>query len=205
MTTIYLISNNCFMNDLLVYKDYIDLDTKRKYRPLTINGEKVALTLAKRKIFHDIDTIYTSTFFSSIDTAKYFSEKLNIDMIIDKRFDDRLVGELYDRNLNLRNLQEHDFDYKLNNGESLNDVKNRISEVLKEIINNHRDSKVIIFTHNITILSLLTIWCQKGYNYEEKLILDYNDTVVMDGLHNDSNIIELTFENEKIINIKRID
>ena len=30
MTTIYLVSNNCFMNDLLVYKDYLDLDEKKK-------------------------------------------------------------------------------------------------------------------------------------------------------------------------------
>ena len=36
MTTIYLVSNNCFMNDLLVYKDYLDLDEKRKIRPLTV-------------------------------------------------------------------------------------------------------------------------------------------------------------------------
>lgn len=51
MTIIYLISNNCFMTDNLVYKDYLELDDKRKNRPLTVNGEKVALTIAKKRIY----------------------------------------------------------------------------------------------------------------------------------------------------------
>lgn len=203
MTTIYLISNNCFMNDKIIYKDYIDFDEKRKYQPLTINGEKIALTIAKRKKLQDIDAIYSSTFFSSINTAKYLVDKLNIDLIVDKRLDNRLVGNLTDSNINLRNLQEHDFDYKLVGGESLNDVKSRMIDIMKEILRNHEDSKVAVFTHNVPIISLLTVWCEKGFNYEEKLILNYNDDVVIDGLKNDYNFIELNYEKEKLLSIKK--
>lgn len=203
MTTIYLISNNCFMNDKIIYKDYIDFDEKRKYQPLTINGEKIALTIAKRKKLQDIDAIYSSTFFSSINTAKYLVDKLNIDLIVDKRLDNRLVGNLTDSNINLRNLQEHDFDYKLVGGESLNDVKSRMIDIMKEILRNHEDSKVAVFTHNVPIISLLTVWCEKGFNYEEKLILNYNDDVIIDGLKNDYNFIELNYEKEKLLSIKK--
>lgn len=203
MTTIYLISNNCFMNDKIIYKDYIDFDEKRKYQPLTINGEKIALTIAKRKKLQDIDAIYSSTFFSSINTAKYLVDKLNIDLIVDKRLDNRLVGNLTDSNINLRNLQEHDFDYKLVGGESLNDVKSRMIDIMKEILRNHEDSKVAVFTHNVPIISLLTVWCEKGFNYEEKLILNYNDNVIIDGLKNDYNVIELNYEKEKLLSIKK--
>jgi len=49
MTTIYLITNNCFITDNIIYKDYVDFDEQRKYRPLTVNGEKIALTIAKNK------------------------------------------------------------------------------------------------------------------------------------------------------------
>lgn len=203
MTTIYLISNNCFMNDKIIYKDYIDFDEKRKYQPLTINGEKIALTIAKRKKMQDIDAIYSSTFFSSINTAKYLVDKLNIDLIVDKRLDNRLVGNLTDSNINLRNLQEHDFDYKLVGGESLNDVKSRMIDIMKEILRNHEDSKVAVFTHNVPIISLLTVWCEKGFNYEEKLILNYNDNVIIDGLKNDYNVIELNYEKEKLLSIKK--
>lgn len=191
------------MNDKIIYKDYIDFDEKRKYQPLTINGEKIALTIAKRKKLQDIDAIYSSTFFSSINTAKYLVDKLNIDLIVDKRLDNRLVGNLTDSNINLRNLQEHDFDYKLVGGESLNDVKSRMIDIMKEILRNHEDSKVAVFTHNVPIISLLTVWCEKGFNYEEKLILNYNDNVIIDGLKNDYNVIELNYEKEKLLSIKK--
>ena len=205
MTIVYLIANNGFSNDSLIYKDYIDLDSKRKCRPLTVDGEKNAITIAKKKILQDIDAMYSSTFFSSIDTAKYLLEKNKKDLIIDKRFDDRKVGKLDDSSLNLRNLQEHDFSYKLPNGESIDDVKNRTKNALKEIITDHEDEKIVIFTHNIPIMALLSIWCEKGFNYEEKLMLSYDDKVIMDGFHSDNNIIELEFEKEDLKNVKRID
>ena len=205
MTKVYLIANNGFLNDSLIYKDYIDFDTKRKYRPLTVEGEKSAITMAKKKIFQNIDAMYSSTFFSSIDTAKYILEKNKNELIIDKRFDDRKVGNLTDPSLNLRNLQEHDFSYKLPNGESIDNVKNRTKSALKEIITDHEGENIAIFTHNIPIVALLSIWCEKGFNYEEKLMLSYDEKIIIDGLHTDNNIIELVFEKEDLKNITRID
>lgn len=204
MTTIYLISNNCFMTDHLVYKDYLELDDKRKNRPLTVNGEKVALTIAKKKNLQNIEMIYSSSFFSSVNTSKYLSDKLNLDLIIDKRLDDKIVGDLPNRKINLRNLQENDFDYKLIGGESINDVKTRMTAITKEVLKNHENSSVALFTHNIPIISLLSIWCEKGFNYEDKLILSYEEEVIIDGLKNDYNMIELTFDKENLKEIKRI-
>lgn len=204
MTTIYLISNNCFMTDNLVYKDYLELDDKRKNRPLSVNGEKVALTIAKKKNLQNIEMIYSSSFFSSVNTSKYLSDKLNLDLIIDKRLDDKIVGDLPNRKINLRNLQENDFDYKLIGGESINDVKTRMTAITKEVLKNHENSSVALFTHNIPIISLLSIWCEKGFNYEDKLILSYEEEVIIDGLKNDYNMIELTFDKENLKEIKRI-
>ena len=205
MTKIYLISNNLFISNLMIYKDFVNLDDKRKQRPLTAQGEKVALTIAKKKFMNELDAVYSSTFSSSIDTAKYIIEKNEQDLVIDKRFDDRKVGKLTDESLNLRNLQEHDFSYKLPNGESLNDVKNRMTSAIKELIKMHGDSSIAIFTHNIPITALLSVWCTKGFNYEEKLILEYNDQVIIDGLRTDYNIIELDFEEENLKDIRKID
>ena len=204
MNTIYLITNNCFITDNIIYKDYVDFDEQRKYRPLTVNGEKIALTIAKNKNLSKIDTMYSSTYFSSIDTSKYLKDKLNLDLIVDKRLDDRKVGKLTDNSINLRNVQEHDFDYKLTNGESLNNVKNRMKAFVKEILQNHEDSNIALFTHNISVISLLSIWCEKGFNYEEKLILNYDENVIIDGLRNDYNIIKLEFDNDILKNITRI-
>lgn len=204
MTSIYLISNNCFMNENIIYKDYFDLDDQRKNRPLTVNGEKVALTIANKKYLQNIDGIYSSTFFSSVNSAKYLTDKLKKSLIIDKRLNDRVVGDLPSKDLNLRSLQEHDFDYKLMGGESINDVKYRMIEITKEILKNNEDSSIAIYTHNISIISLLSVWCEKGFNFEEKLILNYDDDVIIDGLRNDYNIIKLEFDKENLKNIKRL-
>ena len=112
---------------------------------------------------------------------------------------------LEDTSLNLRNLQEHDFSYKLPNGESIDDVKNRTKNALKEIIKDHEGENIAIFTHNIPIMALLTIWCEKGFNYEEKLMLSYDEKVIMDGFYTDNNIIELVFEKEELKDVRKID
>lgn len=204
MTTIYLAINNSFMTNNIVYKDYIELDAKRSNRPLTVNGEKVALTIAKKKSLLDVDLIYSTTYFSGVNSAKYLADKLDLDLILDKRLDDRKVGDLTDNNLNLRNLQEHDFDYKLIDGESVNDVKSRMTDITKEIIRDNMDSKIIFYTHNINAIALLSIWCNTGFNCEEKLVLEYNEQVIIDGFRNDYNLIELNFEGENLQDIKLI-
>ena len=203
MTKVYLISNNCFMDDLIVYKDFMSVENKRRYRPLTTEGEKEALKIVKK--IGNIDSVFVSSYFSTIDSAKYTIEKNNVDLIVDKRFDDRKLGELKDNTLNLRNLQEHDFSYKLKDGESLNDVQNRMKSALKEIIMNRDGENIAIYTHNISITSLLSIWCKKDFNVDDKLMLSYNDNIIIDGLYSDSLVVELLFKNEKITDIKRID
>lgn len=203
MTKVYLISNNCFMDDLIVYKDFMSVENKRRYRPLTTEGEKEALKIVKK--IGNIDSVFASSYFSTIDSAKYTIEKNNVDLIVDKRFDDRKLGELKDNTLNLRNLQEHDFSYKLKDGESLNDVQNRMKSALKEIIMNRDGENIAIYTHNISITSLLSIWCKKDFNVDDKLMLSYNDNIIIDGLYSDSLVVELLFKNEKITDIKRID
>ena len=204
MTTVFLVSNNCFLNDKMVYADYIDYDMKRKYRPLTSTGEKNAITIAKKKSISNIGVVYSSSFFSSIDTAKYFIENKELDMIIDRRLDDRRVGNLTDSTLNLRNLQEHDFSYKLSGGESLNDVKKRMTNCLKEILNKNEGENILIYTHNIPITVLLSVWCEKGFNFEEKLILNYDDKVILDGSYAEKTIVKLEFEGQNLQDIERI-
>lgn len=204
MASVYLITNNSFMSDRIVYKDYTDLDEKRKYRPLSVNGEKIAVTIAKKKVLEDIHVLYSSPFFHILDSSKYLADKLNLDVIVDKRLQDRVVGDYTDSNMNLRYLQEHDFDYKLTSGESLNDVKFRMTNFLKEVLKEEESSNIAVYTHNICLLSILSVWCKKGFNFEEKLMLEYNEQVIIDGLKNDYNIIKLEFDKDILKSIKKI-
>ena len=202
MTTLYLISNNCFSDDLIIYKEYVDEEKKKKNRPLTTEGEKEALNIVKK--IGNIDSVFSSSYFSAIDSAKYVSEKNDLDLIVDTNFDDRKLGLLKDNSINLRNLQEHDFTYKLENGESLDDVKNRMRTSLKEILNNREGENIAIYTHNIPITALLSIWCEKDYNIDEKLMLSYEENVIIDGLHSKSLVIRLDFDKDKLLKVKKV-
>ncbi|MBE6160962.1 MAG: histidine phosphatase family protein [Firmicutes bacterium] len=202
MTTLYLIANNCFIDDLIIYKNFVDEEKKKKNRPLTTEGEKEALKIVKK--IGNIDSVFSSTYYSAIDSAKYTIEKNDTDLIVDANFDDRKLGILKDTSINLRNLQEHDFTYKLENGESLDDVKKRMRESIKEILNNREGENIAIYTHNIPMISLLSIWCNKDFNMDEKLMLTYEDNVIIDGLHNKSLIIKLIFEKDKLLKIEKV-
>ena len=77
-------------------------------------------------------------------------------------------------------------------------------ESIKEILNNREGENIAIYTHNIPMISLLSIWCNKDFNMDEKLMLTYEDNVIIDGLHNKSLIIKLIFEKDKLLKIEKV-
>ena len=103
----------------------------------------------------------------------------------------------------INELQENDFDYKLQGGESLNEVKKRMVRFIRDIVNKHEDKTVALFTHNVAITCLLSEWCTKGFNLDNRLILNYRDEAIIDGAWDGINIIELQFEGKEIVSIKR--
>ena len=100
-------------------------------------------------------------------------------------------------------IQENDFDYKLPNGESLNDVKRRMVRFVREILNEHEDKTIALFTHNVAITCLLSEWCDKGFNLDNRLILNYHDEAIIDGAWDGINIIELVFLGRELVSVKR--
>ena len=100
-------------------------------------------------------------------------------------------------------LQENDFDYKLSGGESLNEVKRRMVRFLSSLLEKHCDKTIALFTHNVAITCLLSNWCTKGFNLDNRLILNYQDEAIIDGAWDGINIIELIFDGKELVSIKR--
>ena len=75
---LYLVSNNLVI-DNIVYETDETLENKRVNRPLSIEGEKVAVKLVK-KIKANI--VYSSSYASSIASAKYFAAVKKCDVVI---------------------------------------------------------------------------------------------------------------------------
>jgi len=99
-------------------------------------------------------------------------------------------------------MQDRNLDFKYPQGESLNETKNRLVNVLKEIILENEDD-VLIISHKRAIMSLLLEYCEKGFNLDEKLLLSFKENVVMDDSESDYELIKLEIENKKIVNIVR--
>ena len=199
---IYLVSNNLLI-DNLNYDIGENLDIIRIARPLSVDGEINAKKVSELKEFESIQKIYSSFYSSALSTSKYLSQKLNLEINMNKNFNDCKVGVLGSKNMKMvKGLQDHDFNYKLENGESLNDVGNRIDNEIKKLI--IKNENCVVFSHKRAITGYLLKYCNVGYNLDENMILEFQGNQVYDDIDSEYDIYELSFENNKLIDIKII-
>ena len=200
--TLYLVSNNMVLDDL-VYETDETVEEKRINRPLSIEGEKKAVKLVKKI---NANIIYSSNYASALATAKYYARYKNIFININSFLNDSKIGKLGNRNIKmLRFMQERDFDFKFNNGESLNETCNRMNIAINSIIKRIGNQNIVIFTHKRAILGYLLKYLDKGYNLDDRLILTYNDKVIIDDVEKDIDIIKLEILHNKIVDIDIIE
>lgn len=198
---IYLVSNNLVI-DNIIYNTDVSLEEKRLNRPLAIEGEKLALRLCKNI---SPQAIYTSDYASAIGSAKYLSKEFNLPIFIDTNLRDSVIGDIGRHNIKmLRFMQERDFNFKYPNGESLNETKIRMKKVMNKIIKENNND-IVIFCHKRAILSYLLDYTTHGFNLDDRLILSYNDQVILDDSEKDMEIIKIELEDMKIKNIESIE
>ncbi len=199
--TLYLVSNNLVVDNIL-YETDEGLEEKRINRPLSIEGEKASVKLVKKI---DASIVYSSSYASSIGTAKYYASYKNIDVNINSFLNDLRIGDLGRRNIKmLRFMQERDFDFKFNRGESLNDVNKRMNIAIDRIIKKNGNKNIVIFTQKSAITGYLLDKLEHGYNLEDRLVLSFNERVIIDDNLSDVDIIKLELEKGKVINCEVI-
>ncbi len=199
--TLYLVSNNLVVDNIL-YETDEGLEEKRINRPLSIEGEKASVKLVKRI---DASIVYSSSYASSIGTAKYYASYKNIDVNINSFLNDLRIGDLGRRNIKmLRFMQERDFDFKFNRGESLNDVNKRMNIAIDRIIKKNGNKNIVIFTQKSAITGYLLDKLEHGYNLDDRLVLSFNERVIIDDNLSDVDIIKLELEKGKVINCEVI-
>ena len=194
--TLYLVSNNLVVDNIL-YETDEGLEEKRINRPLSIEGEKASVKIVKKI---DASIVYSSSYASSIGTAKYYASYKNIDVNINSFLNDLRIGDLGRRNIKmLRFMQERDFDFKFNRGESLNDVNKRMNIAIDRIIKKNGNKNIVIFTQKSAITGYLLDKLEHGYNLEDRLVLSFNERVIIDDNLSDVDIIKLELEKGKVI------
>lgn len=200
---IILVSNNLIENNL-IYNN-IKYDKKKIEIPLVEKNKDYAIRLSLISLFNGVNSIYSSTDPSAKIFASYLGKRLNKNIYLSDKFNPQKNDNVSLEELkNIYFMQEHDFDIKNGNGESLNELKKRINDEIERIIHLNNANKVAIFTHRRCILSYLIGYCEVLYNLEDQLILEYNDNVIYDGMLNDIDIYSIMINNNKIININKI-
>ena len=199
ITTIYLIRHS---KPLEVNNDYTNdnLQLQNEKKILSKEGENIAKEKFNSSIFSNIDCIYSSNYVRAISTAKYIAEKNNLKISIIDELGERKFGvsnwneipeDFYDR-------QESDEYYKIGNGESQVEVRDRMYKSLMEVL--EEDKKIAIVTHSTAMLFLLMKWCDITKEH-----ISYNNKIIANTKVDNCDIFELIFNNNKnLINIKKV-
>ena len=210
--TVYLIRhsiplklNNDFNNE--------SLQLQNEKNILSIEGDE----LARKKLVNDeltnLDLIISSSYTRAIGTAKYLTINNDKEIIILPNFGERKFGinnwdelpkDFYQK-------QFLDNDYKMPNGESINEVRNRMYNELSNLLNKNYN-RIAIVSHSKSMESLLGRWCD--ITIKELDVKTIDKTIEIDikfknkciKINNIENcmIFKLEFEDKELIDINVI-
>ena len=205
MNTVYLIRhskplkvNNEFNND--------NLQIQNEKSSLSIEGENIAKEKLNNKEFDNIDILFSYNYVRAIQTAKYLSAKNNIEINIISDLGERKFGinswnELPE---NFERKQFLDENYKIGNGESQKEVRDRMYSTIIKILEENINKRIAIVSHATAISYLLKKWCDIQV-VDDKLRYSFNNNIILDGYFNYCETFKLEFDDKnKIISIKNI-
>lgn len=167
---------------------------------LTINGENIAKKKSSFSEFKNFDCVFSSNYVRAISTAKYFT---NDEIKINESFGERKFGinNWSELPIDFEKKQFDNFDYKLDNGESIHEVILREEKALNEILNNYKNQKILVIGHSTAITSLFSIWCEISYGGPYK----YHGIEFFDGKWDYCETFKLIFDdNNNLLDIKNV-
>ena len=209
MTIVYISRHSQPFRKLLGEYKVSEIEQIRNEKNLlSVDGEKYAEQMSNLPELLKVEILYSSHYVRAMSTAKYISEKNNIILNVDERLGERRFGvnNISELPSTFFEDQFRNWDYKLTNGESVNEVSKRMNEALSEILDVNRDKKIAIISHGTAISAMLKKWCNIKLNEETKLVeIYFNNKLVFDGNWKCPELFKLEFDdNNNLISIKNI-
>ena len=206
MTTIYLIRhskplkvNNSFNED--------SLQIQNEKTCLSIEGENIAQEKLSVDEFENIDSLYSSNYVRAIQTAKYLADSNDLEINVVSKLGERKFGisswdELPE---NFERKQFLDENYKIDNGESQKEVRDRMWSAITDILNNNKNKRIVIVSHGTAISYLLKKWCDISI-VDDKMQYSFNGKFLLKGPLDYCEIFKLEFdEDNSLISIENIE
>ena len=171
--------------------------------PLSIEGEELASNISKEEELQSIDVVISSNYVRAMATAKYISNANNVNLIVNSAFGERRFGinswDELPSNFGLR--QNDDENYKMGDGESQKEVRERVYRALIDVIDEYKDKRVVIVSHGSAILWLLKQWCD--IDLKNKCIIFNDKLILYDNIFN-CTTFKLEFDNKKLVDIEKV-
>ena len=143
-------------------------------RPLLPEGIEAAEKLTNLFFDIHIDAAYSSPYVRSMDTIKPVCDIKGLNITTEYDLRERKVGESWVRDEEFKNLAQNqwkDFDYRLEDGESLRMVQERNISVLNNILKTNEKKSIIIGTHGTALSTILNYYYPDfGYEESQKMI-----------------------------------
>lgn len=146
MTTVYFVRHA--KPDFSIHDDLT--------RPLTKEGLQDSKRMTDFLIDKQIDHVYSSPYLRAIDTIKDFAKRAQLHIKLVEDFRERKVSDEWIEDFDgFAKMQWQDWDYRLPDGESLNQVQRRNVAALRELINQHPNQNIVIGTHGTSMSAML--------------------------------------------------
>lgn len=186
MTTIYFIRHA--ESDHKIHDD--------QTRPLTEKGMKDRKLVTAFLQDKSINIVLSSPYKRAVDTVADFANKHNIEICTIDDFRERKSDSNWLKDTDFFPFiqrQWQDFNYKLSDGENLNEVQYRNITALKTVLKQYNDKNIIIGTHG-TALSTIINYYDNSYGYDD----------FMNMINLMPWVVKIVFDSEKCVRIEKI-
>ena len=138
-----------------------------RLRPLTESGLSASLEVTRALKGHRLDRIFSSPYKRAYDTVLDLSRQRNLAITTIEDFRERRVDSVWiDDFLEFSKRQWSDFDYKLQDGESLREVQQRNINALRILLNQYAGEHFAIGTHG-TAMSTIFNYFDPSFSFNE--------------------------------------
>jgi len=205
-TIIYLIRHAETADETGIRNTNEDFQKINEMEILSVKGEEQSKKLSKNIELQNIDVIWSSNYTRAKATAKYISNKNNLNYNLDKRLCERKLGNIEDLAKFMNSKKTRDPsreqlafpEFKTRDGESAKDTNKRMNEFISEILEKHNGKRIAVVSHGGAIKFYLLSYCKVN----ERLNLEYKGKELS---ITSPCLLKMTFRNNELVNLERID
>lgn len=136
-------------------------------RELSEKGLKDRVLVTEFLRDKQIDAVLSSPFKRAVDTVRDFAEKSGLEIKVVEDFRERRIDNCWIEDFNgFCKKQWEDFNYKLSDGESLEEVQTRNIAALKNVLKRYEGKNLVVGSHG-TALSTIINYYDKSFGYAQ--------------------------------------